>query len=308
MRFVAVQKARKPPRSSNPTPKQSYEPLHRIADRLAPIIERKLRISIEEFRSKVDVRDILAALESGNVGRVEGVIPWGELLDKYEDFRDDIQQAVNEAGFATDAQLRAYLVTNAQVPQADLSFNKRNPEAEKWAAERSSSLIKDLTKESRQAVRNVIRETLQTGQDYGKSAQKIKDAVGLNQVQAGAVARYRDGLVSSGVRPATVERLVGQYRETSLKARAETISRTETISAVNQGQQAYWQQLADEGVIDPERAKKVWVVTPDDRLCPLCEPLAGMIVGIDENFKTELGDIDAPPLHPNCRCAISLDI
>lgn len=39
---------------------------------------------------------------------------------------------------------------------------------------------------------------------------------------------------------------------------------------------------------------EVWVVAPDERLCPECAPLAGAV--------WEVGSGRVPPLHPNCRC------
>jgi len=39
---------------------------------------------------------------------------------------------------------------------------------------------------------------------------------------------------------------------------------------------------------------EVWLVAPDERLCPECAPLAGMV--------WEAGQGRLPPLHSNCRC------
>jgi very-short-patch-repair endonuclease len=40
--------------------------------------------------------------------------------------------------------------------------------------------------------------------------------------------------------------------------------------------------------------------------CPICEPLDGVTVPIDEPFITSIGPVHAPPVHPRCRCAMSL--
>ena len=65
----------------------------------------------------------------------------------------------------------------------------------------------------------------------------------------------------------------------------------------------------------------VWVATQDDITCPFCRAMDGTIVPIDEpfwhdgdTFEVTAGDvvrslafpfdIDHPPLHPFCRCAI----
>lgn len=82
--------------------------------------------------------------------------------------------------------------------------------------------------------------------------------------------------------------------------RADKIARTETMRAVNAGQSEAWEAALDEGYLD-EGAMKVWIVTPDDRLCPECEAMDGETVPVDEEF--DGGD---PPRHPNCRCVLSL--
>jgi len=55
------------------------------------------------------------------------------------------------------------------------------------------------------------------------------------------------------------------------------------------------------------RVVKVWFTNNDDRVCPICAPLDGMVVGIGEGFTTEddksIG-ADGPPAHVSCRCWI----
>jgi len=49
------------------------------------------------------------------------------------------------------------------------------------------------------------------------------------------------------------------------------------------------------------RIVKQWFTDNDDRVCPECGPLHGVEVEVGEDFP---GGYDAPPVHPNCRCAI----
>lgn len=94
-------------------------------------------------------------------------------------------------------------------------------------------------------------------------------------------------------------------------ARAELIARTETIRASNY---AAIESYKQSGVV---RAKE-WLVTSDDRLCPLCQEMDGTVIELDDNFvdfedeftgggETMTADYEAvggPPLHPNCRCTL----
>jgi hypothetical protein len=60
------------------------------------------------------------------------------------------------------------------------------------------------------------------------------------------------------------------------------------------------------GTINPARTLREWIVTPDDRLCAYCASMDGQRVGLGEDFQSGLGPVHEPPLHPQCRCAVSL--
>ena len=74
--------------------------------------------------------------------------------------------------------------------------------------------------------------------------------------------------------------------------RATTIARTETAYAYSAGSIISYKKS---GVVDSIE----WLVYNP---CKECEPLTGVKVKIGEAFKT---NVFHPPLHPNCRCAIS---
>jgi hypothetical protein len=58
------------------------------------------------------------------------------------------------------------------------------------------------------------------------------------------------------------------------------------------------------GYLNNAEMEKVWIVTPDDRLCPICAAMGDERTAIDGTFA--FGG-KAPPRHPNCRCAIGLE-
>lgn len=77
--------------------------------------------------------------------------------------------------------------------------------------------------------------------------------------------------------------------------RADMIARTETAYADVAGNlEAY----RASGVV----AGKKWIT--GEGCCDLCDELNGEVIGIDETFPTDDGDIDGPPYHPNCRCDV----
>jgi hypothetical protein len=81
------------------------------------------------------------------------------------------------------------------------------------------------------------------------------------------------------------------------EGRAERIAITEVTRAYATGQQMAGEALRAE--FPDVRVVKVWFTNADDIVCPVCAPLDGKEVGIDESFES---GIDNPPAHPNCRC------
>jgi SPP1 gp7 family putative phage head morphogenesis protein len=76
------------------------------------------------------------------------------------------------------------------------------------------------------------------------------------------------------------------------RTRALTIARTEIIRAHAEGQLLALEQLGVQEV----GAMVEWSTAGDERVCPLCKPLEGVVLKLDE-AKGML------PRHPNCRCA-----
>lgn len=92
--------------------------------------------------------------------------------------------------------------------------------------------------------------------------------------------------------------------------RAERIARTETLAASNAGANEAYKQ-------SPLVIAKEWSAESD--ACEFCAGLDGKVVGLEENFanngtdvagdgdntfRVSYDNLEYPPLHPNCQCAI----
>jgi HK97 family phage portal protein len=99
-------------------------------------------------------------------------------------------------------------------------------------------------------------------------------------------------------------------------ARAENIARTETIRAQGKAELQVWK---DSGVV----VGKVWYTALDERVCPYCEPMHGKTITLKDAFfskgEEQIGNdgtklsldyeaVEAPPLHPSCRCVLIPEI
>ena len=90
--------------------------------------------------------------------------------------------------------------------------------------------------------------------------------------------------------------------------RAERIARSEVVRSSSEAERAAWQES---GVVQSLQ----WYTALDDRVDEDCNVLHGKEIDIADPFVTEGGlvemglqpydgDLNGPPLHPNCRCTL----
>jgi SPP1 gp7 family putative phage head morphogenesis protein len=147
-------------------------------------------------------------------------------------------------------------------------FDATSPDALAWAKAHAGETIDDMNASTVEDIRNLVADAFEQQFDVDELADKIADLIGDDE-------------------------------------RAEMVARTESMRAANEGQMQAWDQATEAGVLTGDE-KKEWIVTPDDRLCPICEPLDGEQTGLDDTFKVDGDEIDGPPAHPRCRCTIAL--
>jgi len=216
-----------------------------------------------------------------------------------------------------------------------LAFDLINEYAVQWAAREAALLVQQVDAETKKAIRALIVR-MQRGQLTPKAAaMELRQIVGLTTQQANAVYNFRRKLeVRAGLAEAlegertaltpAQRSLIGQrvistqakidatmdrYERRLLRYRTENIARTESMTAANRGQQEAWRAAADAGLLDADQ-RQVWLITDDERLCAICEPMEDQTAplgGVFTNPDTQ-AQYPGPPIHPSCRCAVSLDI
>lgn len=181
-------------------------------------------------------------------------------------------------------------------------FTGTNPTAARVAAKSAARLVTAIARETMLAIRSLIVHSIADGIPPREAARAIRSMVGMNAQQARAAERYRQQLVDSGLEAGRVETLTDRYVARKVRERSRTIARTEIMTALNEGARESWREAKGDGLLSAEAVKE-WIVTPDEKLCPICAPLDGVQVPLDEDFETENGSLPGPPAHPNCRCA-----
>jgi hypothetical protein len=183
-------------------------------------------------------------------------------------------------------------------------FDGKNARAQAEAEKHGAAMVKGIDDETRAAISAVIKRSIAEGIPPHQAAKTIQSIVGLDTARAQSVFNYRAYLVEQQTPLAQLEKLVARYADKRGLERARTIARTESMTALNAGMVAGWQDAKAAGLLS-NPVKEV-IVTPDDALCEICEPLDGQQQPLDQPFETDEGQIDEPPFHPNCRCTMGL--
>lgn len=124
-------------------------------------------------------------------------------------------------------------------------------------------------------------------------------------------AKLISEMLEAGASAAEVREYIDKWTEAKIRWRAQLIADNELVEAGNAGQEMLWDQAASEGLIDASTAVRVWIVTPDDRLCVLCAPMDGLEASIYGPWVHPLtGEKYNTPnqIHIRCRCSEFLKV
>lgn len=166
--------------------------------------------------------------------------------------------------------LRSASSLRVAAPTTGFQFDKTNPKAVDWIKEHAAEVVGDISESTREDIKRVIEAAFTEQFDVDDLTDEIADLIGDDN-------------------------------------RADLIARTETMKASNAGQAAAWDQAVEEGVLTGEETQE-WITTPDDRLCPICEPMDGKQAPLGGFFDVDGDQVDGPPAHPRCRCTIGLTL
>lgn len=190
-------------------------------------------------------------------------------------------------------------------PQGTVAFrfDVTNPEAVAWIKAHAAELVTQVSAETKQAIRAIIQRSFDEGIAPRDAARLIRPLIGLTERDAMAVINARARWLEQGVKPDVIERRAERYAGKLHRRRALTIARNETMVASNRGQLELWRQAIDAGSLR-RTMHKSWIISDDERTCPICIPLDGIHAPVLEPF-AETGTM-GPPVHVQCRCTYGL--
>lgn len=235
-----------------------------------------------------------------------------EMQDKFKRAYASLVQDVlqEEWGFAFTAGSRSIFATLSQLDDVARLGDLQIPlqiKLDQWVEDRAGMLITSLSDNQVRAVNGILRQGIVVeALSPTQLGSLIERVVGLDAVQARALSRIRAQAEADGNTPAQVDRIIARNQDRMLRARGKRIARTELVSAFNQGTRDTV-EAAFEG--EPERLNRVavvWQTSLDERVCPICSPLNGAVVGFQASFNdvSRGGLIKTPPAHAMCRCVL----
>lgn len=282
----------------------AYVILQRIADAATPQVRQAFLDAIQRIRGTIQEQELRDALERGDI---EGALRALDLENRMRTQLNANMTAPLEDVLLAAGRAAPALIKPPRGGQITMRFDVTNPKVAQFIRDYDFSLIRQISQESRDAVRDVVLNAVRFGgHPVRDQAKQIMQVVGLTTRQANAVGNYRSALEEEGREGDQVDRMVDAYQNRVLRQRANNIARTETIRASNAGQTMAWDQAADKGLLNRGSMRRQWLVTPDDRLCVFCAAVPALNPGgqpIGGMFTTPLGPVAYPPLHPQCRCA-----
>lgn len=307
------------------------DPLDQIAEDAEPALADKITAALRWAAGK-------AANDPGqHPDAVAAAVPHADFQSRLRDalegilgvFRRGGQQAANDDPPIPPGSGKTIAFT----------FDALNPRTVEHAEQNRLDLVRQVSDDTRTAIRNAVAEGVAAGHPPDKIARAVRDSVGLTDAQAAFVRNYRaelesldpgaldrqlrdaryDGTVKAAIdsgtalAPDRVDALVERYQDRWIRHRARVISRTETLNAANAGAGAAMRQARDRGDFGQATVIKKWMTAPG--CCDLCEAISDQNpdgVGLDDVFRWELGDrsgeISEPTAHPSCRCVISHEL
>lgn len=276
--------------------RRDLQRLQALLATLEPQVRKAFIDAIVSARNAIDIAALERALRAGDVSRAV------ELLRINQAVLFPLDAALTGAYIAGGGMV----VETARLSGVTLGFDGRHMRAERWVRDNVAALIREIVEDQAALVRDVIQSLIATGRASRSGALDIAGRlnratgrregglIGLTRRQGQYALSARselasldrayfdrklrdrrfDSIVRKAIRDgkpisaADIDRITGRYQDRLLMHRAETITRTETITALRAGRREGYTQAVEQGLIRNDLLTRVWDATMDGRTRP----------------------------------------
>lgn len=268
--------------------------LLRVADRLEPSARRVFLEAARDARTKADLDAIAAAIERGDDDNLAALLGALALALALRVGYDRIYRQAIEAVAPQSSQMLEQDTGAVVEPEAIAAA------AAAWAAGEAGTLAAGVESATEAAIQAVVREGREAGRSVSQIVALLVTTFGLTEQQAQAVTGFYAELLDDGRSATQAGRLAGRYADKLLDHRAGTLSRDQTVRAVNAGQSLLWREAVRGGQLSPEEWLREWVaILGDGRVCAICYGAHGSRAPIGGYYPNGYSE---PHAHPRCRC------
>ncbi|MGO7779482.1 phage minor head protein [Rhizobium ruizarguesonis] len=299
-----------------------------LVDKLSPTLEKAFLDAIDDIKSEIVLREVVAKLESRDV---EGAIQALHIDPAaFRPLSEAMRQAYNAGGLLTSQNMPR--LSDPMGARVVFRWDVSNQGAEANIRNLSSTMITNISEQTVAAARQTIVEAYSQGAGPSKIALDLvgrKSAttgkreggiIGLNGPQAELIERTRINLLSGdptlmrkyltlktrdkrldkAVQRAiaagkpldkeTLDKVLMRLRDRNLRLRGETIARTETVTAVMSSKHEAFQQALSKSGRDATLVTRKWRSAGDRKVRHTHEILNGQEVrGMDLAFQSPSG-------------------
>lgn len=277
--------------------------LARLAEKLEPRFATLLTTRVSNLQGTIRQEQLEQLWQARDVGGLN------QLLEIPSEFRGQLR-AEFTSEFIAGADMAATNLAAQGIAGTGTSFNMVNAAAVADAATRAERLIVQMSKDGTRMIQGLVQQSIEGNMTVPQLARSFRGRIDLFTSMTGRplpgsvqnVQRFEAILREQGIEEGLLRRKVERFAEKNRRWRHQNIARTETLDALNGGQQALWVEANKAGQLPPNTLRE-WIAAIDVRTDPECIVLDGEKVGINEVFSA---GVFRPPLHPRCRCAVGL--
>jgi ketosteroid isomerase-like protein len=262
----------------------------------------------------------------------------GDLVKETAAAAERFAASVNEATATSGKAAAKWL--DGKVPDSLISYNGTNYRAVSQAQQNRYQLIREISDEQRTVVRRAVSEGVARGDNPRVIARDIRESIGLTETQAGYVTSYRRALESGdydnalgrqlsdgrsdrtirrirseggALTPEQIDDMTERYRKNFVAFRAETIARTESLRAANDGTRELFKQAVERSDLLATELETTWHAGPSTGARASHQAMDGVAVKFGQEFTLPDGTRMTGPGDPrggakhnaNCRCTTS---